>query len=72
MVLKIRLYLHFISSFTSKPSIMEKTIWLVIEQGAGTIHKAFESKDDAIVFADILKITEGMECFEVKPVDYHY
>lgn len=49
---------------------METTIWLVIEQGSGIIHKAFQSKDEAIKFADVLKVSEDMDCFEVHPLDY--
>lgn len=49
---------------------METTIWLVIEQGAGLVHKAFEDKADAIVFAEKLKKDEDMDCFDVVGIWY--
>lgn len=49
---------------------MEKKIWFVVEQGAGLVRQAFESKDEAIKFAEELKVEEDMDCFEVLPVWY--
>ena len=49
---------------------MEKTIWLVIEQGVGIIHKAFENKIDALSFVEVLKKDAGHDCFELQAIDY--
>jgi hypothetical protein len=48
---------------------METNIWLVIEQGAGVIHKAFEIKQDAEKFVEWLKADTGFDCFEIQALD---
>lgn len=47
----------------------QKTIWLVIEQGAGMIHHAFYFYSDAIQFAENLKIQTGFDCYELQEVN---
>ena len=51
---------------------IETIIYVVIEQGIGMIHKAFEMQVDAIEFADSLNKQEGIDCYEVKPLDYSF
>ena len=48
----------------------EKNIWLVIEQGVGIIHKAFEIKQDAEKFVEFLKADTGFDCFEIQALDF--
>jgi hypothetical protein len=49
---------------------METNIWLVIEQGAGMIHKAFVNKTDAEALVQRLKKETGFEdCYEIKALD---
>lgn len=52
---------------------MEKTIWLVIEIGAGILHKAFDDKAEALKLVEILKAETGfIEAFEIVPIIYQY
>lgn len=46
-----------------------KTIYLVIEQGAGYIHKAFISEYKAEQHVKQLEQETGFECFEVQNLD---
>lgn len=46
------------------------TIYLVIEQGAGIVHKAFESITDATDFSIQLQKETGFDCYEVQPVRF--
>jgi hypothetical protein len=47
----------------------QKTIWLVIEQGAGIIHHAFELYSDAIAKMESLKEETGFDCFELQELN---
>ena len=49
----------------------QKTIWLVIEQGAGIIHHAFELYSDAIAKMESLKEETGFDCFELQEIDFN-
>jgi len=49
---------------------MEKKVFIVIEQGAGVLHKVFESKNDAQVFVDSLKELTGFEDYEIQEIWY--
>jgi len=52
---------------------MEKTIWLVFENGAGTIHKAFDNKADALKLVEVLKLQTGfIDAFDIVPITYQY
>ena len=46
-----------------------KTIYIVIEQGAGIIHKAFFTRVDAILFIEVLIEQLGYDCFEIQDLD---
>jgi len=47
----------------------QKTIWLVIEQGAGIIHKAFNYYEEANLFVQSLKNETGFDCYEIQELD---
>jgi hypothetical protein len=47
-----------------------KTIYIVIEQGAGIVHRAFESIKDATQFAANLQEQTGFDCYEVQSLDF--
>ena len=47
-----------------------KTIYLVIEQGAGIVHKSFESILDATEFATNKHKETGFDVFEVQPLEF--
>lgn len=47
-----------------------KTIWLVIEQGAGIIHHAFISYSDAVTYMEEKEEETGLKCFELQEVDF--
>jgi hypothetical protein len=47
----------------------KKTIWLVIENGAGVIHTAFNLYADAIAKMNELKNESGFECYELHEID---
>jgi len=47
----------------------QKTIWLVIEQGAGITHKAFFSYADALTCIENLKNELGYDCFELHEIE---
>jgi hypothetical protein len=50
---------------------MEKTIWLVFENGAGIMHKAFEHRVDALALVEVLQAETGfIEAFEIIPITY--
>ena len=52
---------------------MEKTIWLVFENGAGIMHKCFEHRVDALALVEVLKAETGfIEAFEIIPITYQY
>jgi len=52
---------------------MEKTIWLVFENGAGTMHKAFEHRVDALALVEVLKVQTGfIDAFDIVPITYQY
>jgi hypothetical protein len=52
---------------------MEKTIWLVFENGAGIMHKAFENRVDALALVEVLKAETGFEdAFDIVPITYQY
>jgi hypothetical protein len=54
----------------SKTKQHGKNIWLVIEQGAGMIHKAFMNKKDAEALDERLNKETGFEdCYEIKALD---
>lgn len=46
-----------------------KTIWLVIEQGAGITHKGFYKYADALAFIETLKIETGFDCYELHELE---
>jgi hypothetical protein len=48
---------------------MEKTIYIVIEQGAGIIHKAFYKRVDALSFVEVLKEQLCFDCFVIQALD---
>ena len=51
---------------------MEKTtknIWVVIEQGVGTIHKAFENEEQGKLYVEILKMNYDLDCFELQEIE---
>ena len=45
-----------------------KSIFIVIEQGAGKLHSTFEDKADAQAFVDALEAQTEMNCFEIKQI----
>lgn len=47
---------------------MEKTVYVLIEQGAGILHKVFECQKDAEIFLEILKEQSGYDCYEVQEI----
>jgi hypothetical protein len=56
-----------------KQSIIEKTIWLVFENGAGIMHKAFEHRVDALALIEVLKVETGfVDAFDIVPITYQY
>ena len=70
---KFATFVEVLYLFTIKPFIMEKTIWLVFENGAGTIHKAFENRVDALALVEVLKLQTGfIDAFDIVPVTYQY
>jgi hypothetical protein len=48
---------------------MKKSIWIVIEQGAGITHKAFNYYADALQFIENLKEQLGYDSFELYEVE---
>lgn len=70
---KFATFVEVLYLFTIKPFIMEKTIWLVFENGAGTMHKAFENRADAIALVEVLKLQTGFDdAFDIVPITYQY
>ena len=46
-----------------------KSIWLVIELGAGVTHKAFFLYSDAVAYVEVLKEQLDYDCFEIHEVE---
>jgi len=66
-------YYPYICISQLKQSIMEKTIWLVFENGAGIMHKAFEHRVDALALIEVLKVETGfVDAFDIVPITYQY
>ncbi len=49
-----------------------KNIYLVLEQGSGIIHRAFEKYLDAEEFIIFLQKTTGFECYEIQSISYTF
>jgi hypothetical protein len=45
-----------------------ESIFIVFEQGAGIIHRAFTDKTDAQAFVDELEAQTEMNCFEIQKI----
>ena len=50
----------------------EKTIYIVIEQGSGIVHRGFEKYADALECVEELKKETGFECYEIQELEYIY
>lgn len=48
---------------------MKQTIWLVVELGAGDIHKGFVSYASALEYMAKLKLETDLECYELHEVE---
>jgi len=52
--------------------ITTKIIYLVIEQVAGIIHKAFENHLEAEDYIEFLKKETELDCFEIQTIPYQF